>query len=63
MAVFRYLRVAFEATSQFPSHFHQEKSGLPNDDIVTIWHDSLSVDFPNGGSRGGASQAEAAGSG
>ena len=25
---------------------------LPNDDIVTIWLDSLSVDFPNGGSRG-----------
>ena len=25
---------------------------LPNDDIVTIWRDSLSVDFPNGGSRG-----------
>jgi hypothetical protein len=23
---------------------------LPNDDIVTIWLDSLSVDFPNGGS-------------
>ena len=25
---------------------------LPNDDIVTIWRDPLSVDFPNGGSRG-----------
>ena len=25
---------------------------LPNGDIVTIWLDSLSVDFPNGGSRG-----------
>ena len=29
----------------------QEKAGLPNDDIVIIWRDSLSVDFPNGGSR------------
>jgi hypothetical protein len=27
-------------------HIH-EKAGLPNDDIVTIWRDSLSVDFPN----------------
>ena len=25
---------------------------MPNDDIVTIWLESLSVDFPNGGSRG-----------
>ena len=30
----------------------QEKAGLPNDDIVIIWRDSLLIDFPNGGPRG-----------
>ena len=30
----------------------RKKPGLPNDDIVTIWRDSLSIDFPNGGPRG-----------